>query len=380
MDLTRVASLKTFLVFFILTLSNEIWAYPELIRHGYVSCAACHVTSQGGGLLNSYGKELSKELLSRNDSPFRDANQEKRLLEIKSPDWLQMGGQTRFLQTFSESSVASKGRFMVMQVEFESLARWSEEVSFYSSVGRFEATKPEAEWKDFVYLPELWIRYQKNEGPRTWGLRAGRFYPVYGLWLSEHTLVNRKYLGLNPGEERLAIELSYLNENFQLFVTGLQARAQNGRMDPEKGYTAQLSRVYGSKSRVGVNLYRSKLEQSGNEVEKSHEGLFALVGWTEKLAMLFQIDQIHNSDGKIGALDLLKFSWEAAQGVEVSFTQEYYNTDTQRSDPRFEAYGVGVQYFPFPNFDFYAAFREQKDSSQLNEFQKVVWLIGHFYL
>jgi len=39
-------------------------AYPEMARAGYVNCNSCHISVNGGGILNDYGRELSKEELA----------------------------------------------------------------------------------------------------------------------------------------------------------------------------------------------------------------------------------------------------------------------------------------------------------------------------
>ncbi|MGZ6125062.1 MAG: hypothetical protein ACXWLR_08885, partial [Myxococcales bacterium] len=39
-------------------------AYPEMIRHGYTQCAACHTDPSGGTLLTDYGRAQSELLLS----------------------------------------------------------------------------------------------------------------------------------------------------------------------------------------------------------------------------------------------------------------------------------------------------------------------------
>lgn len=39
-----------------------VWAYPQMIRLGYVSCRACHTSSAGGGALTGYGLTVQGEL------------------------------------------------------------------------------------------------------------------------------------------------------------------------------------------------------------------------------------------------------------------------------------------------------------------------------
>lgn len=375
--------MRSFCLFVLLFfLKPFVWAYPEMIRHGYVNCLACHTTHQGGDMLSAYGKELGKELFSRNDSLFKSPNAEKKYWEIETPEWLQVGANVRLLQTMTENSVASKGRFMFMQVDLDGLFKIGDKVKVYSSLGRYEPSKPEAEWKDFVYSPRLWAQYSEfwNGGVETAALRVGRFYPVYGINLVEHTYVNRRYLDFNPGQERIAAEISWSNENYQVVATGLKQRARFDQYDDESGYVVQLSKVFGKNARAGFNIYRSKLSQNGGDQDKAYEGVYALIGWTTEFSTLFQADKIYYPGGKTGFLDFLKFGYEYTQGVQLFLTQEYYNPDTEKTDPHVESYGLGVQYFPFPNFDFFATFKKTKDSSQLDEYQNVVWLIAHIYL
>lgn len=374
--------MKSFLVLALLLFANKSFAYPEMIRHGYVNCMACHTTHQGGDMLSQYGRELGKELFSRNDSIFKAPNAEKNYWEIETPEWLRVGANVRLLQTMTESSVASKGRFMIMQVDIDSLFKISDKVIVYASVGRYEPSKSDAEWRDFIYMPRAWAQYSENwrGGAEVGSIRAGRFYPVYGLNIAEHTYVTRRYLDFNPGQERVAAEFAWSNENYQVVATGLSKRARFDQYDNEEGYVLQVSKVFGKSARAGVNIYRSRLSQTGGDQDKAFEGVFALIGWTPEIATLFQADKIYYPNGKTGFVDFLKFSYEYAQGVQLFLTQEYYNADTEKTDPHLESYGVGVQYFPFPNFDIFATYKKTKDSSQLDEYQNVVWLIAHFYL
>lgn len=370
-----------FVLVFVIFGGRHVWAYPEMIRHGYVNCSACHTTHQGGDMLSLYGRELSKELFSRNDSIFKSPSAEKKYWEIESPEWLRVGANIRLLQTLTENSQASKGRFMFMQVDVDTLWKIAEKVQAYVSVGRFEPSKPDAEWRDFIYMPRAWVQYQDawRGGAETGSVRVGRFYPVYGINIAEHTYVTRRYLDFNPGQERVSAELAWNNENYQIVATGIAQRARFDQYDGEKGYVLQVSKVFGPRAKAGLNIYRSTVTQGGREEDKAFEGVFALIGWSTEFSTLFQADKIYYPGGKTGFVDLSKFSYEYTQGVQLFITQEYYNADTEKTDPHVESYGVGVQYFPFPNFDFFTTYKKTKDSSQLDEYQDVVWLIAHIY-
>ncbi|MGZ3769798.1 MAG: hypothetical protein ACXVCP_08970 [Bdellovibrio sp.] len=357
-------------------------AYPEMIRHGYVNCMACHTTHQGGDLLSTYGRELSKELFSRNDSLFKSPNAEKTYWQVETPEWLRVGLNVRLLQTITENSVASKGRFMIMQVDADFVGKLNDKTQLYGSVGRFEPARSDAEWRDFIYTPRLWAQYSENwrDGAESASLRVGRFFPVYGINIAEHPYVTRRYLDFNPGQERVSAELSWSNENYQVVTTLLGQRANFDKYEDEKGYVLQVSKVLGKSARAGINIYKSQWTQNSSTQDKSFQGIFALIGWNSEFSTLFQADRIELPNGKIGFLDLLKVGYEYTQGVQFFATQEYYNPDTEKTDPHVEAFGVGVQYFPFPNFDLFATYKKHKDSAQLNEYQNLVWIIAHIYL
>ncbi len=386
MDFPGNARLKySFTLLFILLFLRpmQAFAFPEMIRHGYVNCLACHTNQQGGTLLTAYGKELGKELLNRHDTlfTFEKDKDEDRYWQINTPDYLTIGANVRLLQIFSESSAASKGRFLIMQVDVDTAVKLSEEFQTYFSVGRYEPTQPEAEWKDFAYVPRAWVQYTKtaDNSSNSISLRLGRFYPTYGLNMIEHTYVNRRYLDFNPGQERLAVELSFNSENFQVVLTGLTERANYQKYDSEKGSVLQFSKVVGQSARLGLNIYRTKLTQNNIQAEKKMDGLFGLIGWNKEITTLIQLDQIQYDSGKKGFSDYIKQGYEYKKGIELFATQEYFNSDTTLTDPHVEAYGLGVQYFPFSNLDLFLTYKKHKDTSQLNEFQDMVWFITHLY-
>ncbi|MGZ3742643.1 MAG: hypothetical protein ACXWRE_01910 [Pseudobdellovibrionaceae bacterium] len=374
------SSAKYLILIIVSIFTSRLWAYPETVRHGYMNCMACHTSPQGGDLLSPYGRQLGKELFSRNESIFKLTNSEKGYLEIETPEWMSVGVNLRLLQAFSQSSVASKGQFVIMQMDIDSLFKILEEkLKFYAAIGRFEPSTPQAEWKDFIYTPRLWLQYQEvGEGEQVGFLRAGRFFPSYGINIPEHNFLSRRELDFNPGQERVAVEATGSNERYQLTGDLLFQRANFNEYVPEKGFVIQLSKVFGENSRAGINSYRSTVTINSVEEKKSQDGIFALMGWNEKVSILIQADRIYSA-GQTGFLDLFKVNYEWTKGLEIAAFQEYYNADTRKTDPHTEAYGLETSYFPIPNFNLVAAYKKQKDSSQLDEYQDIAWLIAHAY-
>ena len=76
---------------------NQAQAYPEMIRHKYTQCQACHTNSSGAGLLNLYGKSIRANL-----ALFRRLNEQKNLEEA-SGQTLNANFYARYLWIESES-------------------------------------------------------------------------------------------------------------------------------------------------------------------------------------------------------------------------------------------------------------------------------------
>jgi len=54
---------------FLLAVPRSAAAYPNMIRLGYTWCSACHVSPQGGGVLNRYGRGIDFAQTLRADEP-----------------------------------------------------------------------------------------------------------------------------------------------------------------------------------------------------------------------------------------------------------------------------------------------------------------------
>src|SRR5262249_41585566 len=115
-------------------------AFPELIRHGYTQCTACHVSPNGGSLLNAYGRPLARAVLSTWSSQGEGG-----LLHgaVKDPaeHGVLIGGDVRSIQIRKENAKTLDGRFFLMQAELDG-AYQKGSFTGYISVGQI--TRPES--------------------------------------------------------------------------------------------------------------------------------------------------------------------------------------------------------------------------------------------
>jgi hypothetical protein len=361
-------------------------AFPEMVAHGYTHCTACHTNVAGGGTLSEYGRNLSRELLSQKTLNGKEAPEgdEKFLWgTAQLPNWLKLSGDIRTLQLLSESSVASRARFMIMQVDLDADLDLTPWLHSFVSVGRIEPRVDQPEAKDFVSIPRAGFDFalSPEDSSDRWNLRLGRFLPVYGIAFAEHTLVSRRLLDFGPGQERYGAELSWLSEHASVAATFIALQANGNQNRKERGGILQYSHSLGEKAKFNLSYYQSLREASpGVDTTRQVFGASVITRLPRDWYAMLEIDRPKDATSKWGLIEVLKVGNEIFQGLHAIGIQEYSNTDFEQANPRFESYGVGVEWYPRPHWDFSGIFRRERNTAIRDEFDNVVWLIGHFYL
>ena len=121
-------------------------AFPELTRHGYASCIACHVSPNGGGVLTPYGRNLSLDMLSTWGNP-REAEVlhgilPKRYMDDLEGSKFRIGGNVRTVQTHRANRTVRSGNLESPSSPTPGLRR---STSFATRSGRWGmATSPSA--------------------------------------------------------------------------------------------------------------------------------------------------------------------------------------------------------------------------------------------
>ena len=187
-----------------MSFAQNIFAFPEMIRHHYVNCGACHVNTAGGGVLNAYGRTLSYEVLStwggeKEARGFYSVDPEK----IGS--WLNVGGDLRGLQVHQENKMIKRGRYFWMQGNVD-VAATAQRTTAYFSIGQVDTTNQSLR-------NDIWTRYYvAYQFSDEISLRAGRFVPLFGLNIPQHQYLIKQNLVLGPGTDRDATNLQYNGE------------------------------------------------------------------------------------------------------------------------------------------------------------------------
>jgi hypothetical protein len=346
-------------------------AYPELIRHGYVNCTSCHVSPSGGGVLTAYGRELSSEVLSTWGSET-----EKKVADfITQPEWLNLGGDYRQVYFYVNNPLYEEGRTLFMQADIEAAFRVAEKWYIDGSFGYAENPRNQEISDSFLSRRHYVLYRPTNE----FSIRAGRFFPNFGINTPNHSSLIRNLLGVNSPQrqtESYNFEGSYLGEVYNVYLTAILGRPDRINLKREKGASVVVSRAINEQAKVGVSYMHAVNETSRRDIF----GPFAMIGFTEKLYLLSELDFQNKDVGGFGFVTTNRLGYEIFKGFHVIGNQEYGRLSFDAPKGVNSVYGLGLWWWPRPHFEFSFEYQTRLNSSLFSTYYDYAYLLWHVYL
>jgi hypothetical protein len=373
-----MSAFKSLVLFtFLIVISRQGLAFPEMIRHGYVNCTACHLSPSGGGLLTNYGRILSAELLSRWSTKGEENLGHGLIDQTKINESLLIGGDIRKVQAHSEDVTQRTDRFIDMQATVET-AYNTESFAFDLAVGSYDMYGKN--WRPAG--PSYYAMWRFQE---TWSLRAGRFDPAYGLRLAEHIGTTRDPLGFGIQSQREALELQNSGETWNFNITASQGKniGQNPISDTERAVSVQIQRSFDDKFKVGANVWSGSNSASDSRLVN---GIFAILGFTKELYLLTDYEYQTLKANSVETRSTYiwhKFGMEVSPGAHVYAVLDRRQDDLSNSDKYILRYGPGVSFYPRPHFEISGTWMRTKNSENPNltgSEGDYAWLLLHYYL
>lgn len=342
-----------------------------------MNCTTCHVSPAGGGLMTTYGRSLSKELLSR----WGKEGEENILhgaLNEKINNWLNgsrevgfnMGGDVRFLQTYMNSRLAEQGRFIKMQRDLEGAFRFYD-LTLVSTAGIVVKND-----KDEFEARRYYAMYQAGENV---SLRVGRFLPIYGLMLPDHNVATRRGLSFDQGKERNVAEVNFIKDEWSGTASYSQSPDTYASTLKEKAGSLQINYAIADKYKLGISHWRGRFDDSQREIY----GLHGILGFTHSIYALsefdYQIQKPNGSETKKGIFYFQKFGYEFTRGLHAIAQVESSQSDLKNSQTKSFSYGAGLMFFPRPHFDFQGLISRAKIQAVDNHEMTYAYLMGHYY-
>lgn len=366
--------MERILFVFVFCFSMAAWSYPDLSRHGYVNCTACHVSPSGGGILNQYGRELSKELLS---TWSKEGEQKPFYGLIKDSDKFFLAGFVRGLQLHRETATVKEGRPILMQADIEAAAIFSS-ITVAGTVGRQEYRTSEAEGvRTFSRRHYVNYNYQDKHN-----IRFGRFQNFFGLNDPNHTLYVRRDLSFGQDTENYYLEYSYLGENVSSYIAKSFSDIQDRfSTNNENNYSLSLSYFWADKQKLGFSIYRG----DDTNQERLVGSLWGILSVTENLFVTSEIDYQDKKSKNLntkrfGYVTSNKVSYELLKGALPYLLFEHSALDLNDDLSKKTGWGVGIQFFPRPHFELAAQWEKEKLDNVENSDTDVGWLMLNFYL
>jgi len=356
---------RALLLFLSLLLPISALAFPELTRYGYNSCTACHVSPSGGGLLTSYGRSLSSEILSTWGTE-KDAGLFWRAVDRETIEkYLLVGGDIRGVQVHHENINAKDGRFIYMQSDVElgfNQERWGGAIA----IGEVQNNV----WKPFA---RSYYAFWRPRDELT--VRAGRFLPSYGLRLPDHIAFTRSFLGFGLDGIRDGAEAQWTGETWTLNLTEAK---QFGASSPEAATSAQAQFFFSDRFKVGGNIWSGR----SDSMNRFLSGIWGILGFTKNLYLLSEIDRQIKSGNGTNVRSVVTFNrlgYTILKGLDVFFQNEILHADLSVESSNTDRNGLGLQFYPLPHFGFSGIWTKQKSTAPGSLEEDYAWLLMHYY-
>lgn len=185
-------------------------AYPQFQLARDTTCTACHLSPDGGGILNENGIATAEGIAWKpGDSNW--------MYGAKLPGWLQMGGDLRGAAGFVDNGNAG-GDGYPMQAEVAATA--GGKGFTLNVVGGLRSPDDQGSAAHVLWSREHYLMWQQNPGENQ-GLyvRIGRLMPTFGLRLAEHIVYTQRFGARPLYGEVYAAAASYVHSSAEVHVT-----------------------------------------------------------------------------------------------------------------------------------------------------------------
>lgn len=360
-------------VILLLSISTS-WAFPEFIRYGYPNCTTCHVSPSGGGLLNQYGRVLSKEALStwgtKGEENFAYG-------VVKTPENVNLQGYVRLLQLHRETPALTEGRAILMQADLEGSYRLKN-VTGVATIGRQE----KIDRGDKIVQPISRRHYLLWKANEKLAVRAGKFGRYFGLNTPYHTSYVYRDLGFGQDTETYNVEASYYHGNFSFFATSILGTYRDKTTYAnERAQSVSAQYAFLRTQKVGATFYHGEEEAKLRNIA----GPWFILSYDKNLFLMTEAFYQESKDRASkdvtkGYVNTNRLNYQVYKGVIPFLGFEAAQTNWSNDATKRQSYGGGLQFFPRPHFELLANYQKERYYSGEGYFADLYYFMLNFYL
>lgn len=348
-------------------------AYPRFqLSTGATTCTECHLAPGGGGLLTEYGRLEAGDTISRGGDGA--------LLHgaWTPPDWLALGADLRGAVIGKQQDGERELLAFPMQADVHARAGTAG-LSFTLIAGlRGGARDPQPPLVERLWSREHYVTYERDD----WYARAGRFYPVVGLRLPDHTAFVRRYLGQGLYEEPYGLAAGTVRGEWEahahVYVPRPITVIGAGRLDRGAALSYER-RILELTAAIGASVRYARSDDdtratAGVTGKRWFEG--------SRLLLLGQLDvqrqAFANGAGRWQLASYLGATQTVARGVLVGVALHRWQPDLTLATAR-DAVEVDVQYFPRAHWELHVVGRATAAGNDLDAPALLSMLQLHYY-
>ncbi len=328
-------------------------AYPQFQLSKDQTCSSCHLSPAGGGLLNENGLNTADAISQWSTKP------ELLYGAVPMPSWLELGGDFRSATGYLHAP-ADNFVYFPMQLDLYASAAWNQfriyltggyrpDVYNYPSGGGsiFNSTI-QPPWSREHYV--MW--HDDPGSPEGLYVRVGRFMPVFGLRLAEHTDYTRRFGGTQLYAETYGAAVEYVTHQLEAHVTAFIDDPLIDPVEHASGAAAYGEYRLDSATSVGLEGMLA-VSKDDRKLRGGLTGKHYLAGPNVLLQGELQVvDQMiphGNADGStatnLGLVGYAMGSWFAAQAIMVDVGVGYYNENVNVHGVYRNQFDVNVHWF-----------------------------------
>jgi hypothetical protein len=359
--------MKTFL--FLSLFASLLYSYPEMVRHGYPKCLTCHHSPDGGGLLTSYGRVISSELLST----WGNEQASKSLGVLEPNRWFEVGGDVRFAQSYSNLLTVGDEtyRFFLMQADAEAALKYNG-FKLVGSIGYMQNSLAIGS-PDTIVSRRHYLLYNLAE----WSFRVGKFPLAYGIHIAEHTTEIKQSLGWDQNTEPYAIEVSWYPKGYEVFAT---VSMGNLRVGSETSLTLRGAYTKINRMKIGLSAHGGVSTVQTRVLG----GPYAIIGITPRLFLLtewdFQLLMPTGFSSSLGLYSYNRLDYEFVQGAHIYIGNQIGQSSFLPGTLGRFSYFAGLQWFVFPHLELYGLVQRQYSQILSAPTIDVILAMAHIYL
>jgi hypothetical protein len=361
----KIMTLSTPIFFFFLSLS--INAHEGMMTKGYFSCLACHQSSTGSGLLNSYGRgiaratslrggEYSPGIISQTLSVHGRLNQ-------------QIQGRIAHLDR------KEGDRLFPMQADYLAAMQVSDSTEVALSVARApksarlkgrEETVEQASGLSQFFIRKLMITQEINE---SLVLEVGRDYVSYGLRPEDHTLFFQANNRFGVTDFPTQLRAIWEGERSRHFLAVLAPSGQEVRANRERGMSLKNEVLLFDKNQkviLGINALKGVSDQIdrtlfGLHLKMSWGPILLLSQWDRNYRVLRSNDQSFWQNTGFARVELQFIEW-----FTPHVTREWLSIEAP-FERRREGFGIGGRLRLSESVSFSGDYKEVKQGARVDK-------------